>query len=32
MYSNMLISFILSILEKVIANYIWKMIEEEMRD
>ena len=32
MYSNMLISFILSILEKVIANYIWKMIDEEMRD
>lgn len=32
MYSNMLISLILSILEKVIANYIWKMIEEEMRD
>lgn len=29
---NMLISFILSILEKVIANYIWKMLEEEMRD
>ena len=29
MYSDMLISFIFSILEKIIANYIWKMIEEE---
>ena len=32
MYSDMLKSFIFSILEKIIANYIWKMIEEEMRD
>ena len=32
MYSDMLISFIFSILEKIIANYIWKLIEEEMRD